>query len=79
VVEPADLPAAAKRWAELLASRAPLSIAATKRAMREGSTLPIDAALEAERREFAALFSSEDAAEGIAAFIQKRQPDWKGR
>jgi enoyl-CoA hydratase len=79
VVEPDDLPEAARRWAELLASRAPLALAATKRAMHVGSTLSIDAALEVERREFVALFGSEDAAEGISAFVQKRQPEWKGR
>ena len=69
----------ARRWAELLASRAPLALAATKRAMHAGATLPIDAALEVERREFVALFGSEDAAEGISAFVQKREPEWKGR
>ncbi len=79
VVEPDDLPGAARRWAELLASRAPLALAATKRAMHAGSTLSIEAALEVERREFVTLFGSEDAAEGISAFVQKRQPEWKGR
>jgi enoyl-CoA hydratase/carnithine racemase len=79
VLEPDDLPAAAQRWAQLLASRAPLGIAATKRAMHAGSTLAIEAALETERREFVTLFGSEDAAEGIAAFLQKRTPEWKGR
>src|SRR4029077_12888302 len=79
VVDPEELPAAARRWAQLLASRAPLALAATKRAMRAGAQLPIADALKEERREFVALFSTEDAQEGIAAFLQKRPPEWKGR
>ncbi len=79
LVDPDELPQAARRWAEMLASRAPLALAATKRAMLEGAALPIDAALKIEQREFTGLFSTEDAAEGITAFLQKRAPEWKGR
>jgi enoyl-CoA hydratase len=79
VVEPDDLAGASQRWAGLLASRAPLALAATKRAMRAGAQLPIGDALKEERSEFIALFGTEDAQEGIAAFMQKRPPAWKGR
>ena len=79
VVEDEALLEAAARWAHLLGSRAPLALAATKRAMNEGMHLPMAEALAVEQREFAALFGTEDAAEGIGAFLQKRQPEWKGR
>lgn len=79
VVEPDALTDAARRWAELLASRAPLAMAATKRAMNQGLHLPVADALAVEQKEFVSLFSTEDAAEGIGAFLQKRQPEWKGR
>lgn len=79
VVEDGGLTEAAARWAELLGSRAPLALAAIKRAMNDGLHLPIAEALTVEQREFAGLFATEDAAEGISAFMRKRQPDWKGR
>ena len=47
--------------------------------MSEGAGLPIAEALQVERREFLQLFSTEDAAEGISAFLQKRKADFKGR
>ncbi|MFN2581233.1 MAG: enoyl-CoA hydratase/isomerase family protein [Candidatus Dormibacteria bacterium] len=79
VVDEGGAPDAGKRWAQLFASRAPLALAATKRSLYEGAHLPIADALQFEQREFAALFGTEDAAEGISAFMQKRQAEWKGR
>jgi len=59
-------------------SHAPLALAATKRAVADGLDRPLAEGLEAERREFVGLFSSDDAREGITAFLDKREPHWVG-
>ena len=79
VVAAGDLLGTAREMAGTIASRAPLALAATKRAVQEGIGKDMAAALEAERREFVALFGTDDAAEGIAAFVGKRAPEWRGR
>jgi enoyl-CoA hydratase/carnithine racemase len=82
VVRDDELDATALDWAVTLAGNAPLSIAGNKRVLRallsaEGD-LPADveAELIALRR---ACFSSEDFAEGVRAFAEKRDPHWRGR
>jgi enoyl-CoA hydratase/3-hydroxyacyl-CoA dehydrogenase len=62
-------------WAHGLADRAPLAVREIKRVFEQD----LDAGLALERESFAASFASEDAAEGIGAFLQKRRPRFTGR
>ena len=55
-----------------------MAIAAAKRALRDGIALPIDEAIDLERREFDGIFWSADARAGVAAFIAKEDPDFSG-
>lgn len=77
---PADqLAGAAVAWARKLAERAPLSVAATKQAMRHAasgswaSTFDVEAPLQKTLRE------SDDCKEGVTAFLEKRQPRFAGK
>jgi enoyl-CoA hydratase/3-hydroxyacyl-CoA dehydrogenase len=63
-------------WARKLAGQAPLAVGAIK-AVSAGADL--DEGIEAEKAGFARVFASEDAREGIGAFLGKRQPAWRGR
>ncbi|MGB6986346.1 MAG: enoyl-CoA hydratase-related protein [Candidatus Aquilonibacter sp.] len=78
VVPLADLLNEAKRVGNAIAAKAPLAIAATKRAINNGAHLAIDDALELEALEFGALIDTEDFKEGTTAFLEKRKPAWKG-
>jgi enoyl-CoA hydratase len=60
-----------------LATRAPLALAATKR-LRESWALPLDVALDHERETVANLFATADRSEGTAAFVEKREPRFRG-
>jgi enoyl-CoA hydratase/3-hydroxyacyl-CoA dehydrogenase len=61
----------ALRWARKLSDQAPLAIEQIKRASGAG--------IEAEKQGFAAVFSSQDAREGIAAFLEKRSARFTGK
>jgi enoyl-CoA hydratase/3-hydroxyacyl-CoA dehydrogenase len=63
-------------WARKLAGQAPLAVGAIKE-VSAGADL--DEGIEAEKAGFAKVFASEDAREGIGAFLGKRQPAWRGR
>ena len=62
-----------------IAQLSPLAVAAIKDAVLRGADLPLDAALRLEGESFQALFASEDRAEGMRAFLEKRKPEFKGR
>ena len=79
VLEPAALMPRVRAVAEAIATRAPLAVAAAKRAAREGAELPLPAALELERQLFAGLFGTDDQKEGMRAFVEKRAAAWSGR
>ena len=78
VVPLAELLNEAKRIGNAIAAKAPLAIAATKRAINNGAHLAIDDALELEALEFGGLISTQDFKEGTSAFLEKRKPAWKG-
>jgi enoyl-CoA hydratase/3-hydroxyacyl-CoA dehydrogenase len=63
-------------WARKLASQAPIALAQIKEVSGRSD---LEEGIAAEKGGFAAAFASEDAKEGIAAFLGKRTPQWKGR
>jgi enoyl-CoA hydratase len=65
--------------AGLLASKSPLALAAAKAAVNRAFQGEHAANLEQEAESFGELFASEDAKEGLAAFIEKRDPLFRGR
>jgi enoyl-CoA hydratase / 3-hydroxyacyl-CoA dehydrogenase len=76
VVEDHELLDTALMWARKLAGQAPLAVGEIKSASGNGD---LDAGIAAEKQAFATAFASEDAKEGIAAFLGKRAPQFKGR
>jgi enoyl-CoA hydratase/carnithine racemase len=63
-------------WARKFAGQAPLALEQIKRVSHAGD---LDAGIEAEKAGFIEAFASEDAREGISAFMAKRTPEFKGR
>jgi enoyl-CoA hydratase/3-hydroxyacyl-CoA dehydrogenase len=63
-------------WARKLSEQAPLALEGIKRVSHAGD---LDAGIEAEKEAFASVFGSEDAREGIAAFVEKRTARFEGR
>lgn len=62
-----------------IAARAPVAVRAAKDAVNMAFEASLSAGLAYERNHFYALFATEDQREGMAAFLEKRQPNWRGR
>lgn len=61
-----------------IAARAPVAIRLAKDAVNMALETPLSAGLAYERNSFYALFATQDQEEGMAAFLEKRDPAWKG-
>ena len=75
----AELREAAIAWATDLCKRAPLALAATKKVMRLATDHDWNACFDAEAELQNQLRDSEDAKEGVDAFFEKREPQFKGK
>jgi len=62
-----------------MATKSPLALRVAKEAVNAAYEMSLTDALAHERRLFYLLFASEDQKEGMAAFVEKRTPDFKGR
>jgi len=76
IVPDHELLGTALSWARRLSEQAPIAVGQVKRVSARGD---LDDGIEAEKRGFATVFLSEDAKEGIGAFLGKRLPKWQGR
>jgi enoyl-CoA hydratase/carnithine racemase len=74
-----DAEAEAGRLTERIASLAPLAVAGSKRLLDEGAKELLEHALDRELDLCARLFETDDAREGLAAFLEKRPPVFKGQ
>jgi len=80
LVAPADdLRATTMDLAAKIAAQSPLTLRVAKEAMRASQRMAVEEGILYERDLFCLCFSSEDKAEGVSAFLEKRAAEWKGR
>jgi enoyl-CoA hydratase len=79
VVPPSDFDAAVAEWAAKLASKSPVVMKLGKDAMARQIDMPLYEALDYLCSQLTIELGTEDAIEGVTAFFEKREPEWKGR
>jgi enoyl-CoA hydratase/carnithine racemase len=78
VVAADEFDAAVRDWAEKLAAKSPVMMRLGKDAMFRQLDMPFLEALDFLRAQLTIAFSTEDIQEGVKAFFEKREPEWKG-
>jgi enoyl-CoA hydratase len=79
VVPAEEFDAAVSEWAAKLASKSPVLMKIGHDAMYRQQDMALDDALEFLRSQLSLTFTTEDIQEGVRAFFEKREPEWKGR
>lgn len=79
VAAPEELMDEAVKVAKTIASKAPIAIATAKTAINNGFDMDMKSASKFEIETFTAAFGSEDKTEGMAAFLEKRAPEFKNK
>ncbi len=79
LVPDADVLSVAQELAELIASRPQVAVRLARHAVQYGVEHSLKEGLEMERRNYRLLYDTEDQQEGMAAFLEKRDPKYKNR
>lgn len=77
-VAPEELEGHVMELASNIASRSPVALQAAKESILAARRMPLDEGLKFERSWFSLLFSTDDMAEGVGAFLEKRKPEFRG-
>src|SRR6266480_3131036 len=79
VVPAGEFEGAVREWAAKLASKSPVIMRLGKDAMYRQLDMPFEDALDYLRSQLSLAMTTEDIVEGVQAFFEKREPQWKGR
>lgn len=79
VYAPEELMSKAMEMAKTIASRGPLAVAAAKECVNRGLEMPLSNACDFEKVSFGAIAASDDMKEGLNAFLEKREANFKNR
>lgn len=79
VFEPESLMEETLKYAKKVTTKGPIAVKFAKQAIKRGYEMPLDNALGLESELFGLIFSTEDQAEGMTAFIEKRSAEFKNQ